>query len=316
MLSYIAYGLGIRSALPLPELVAEEAAADVIIRLGKAKHLLPKATSTEVYPQKAYYESTTEEAYLFWENVGAFLVRRGCEIVVEPAPGVEERVLRLFILGAALSILLQQRGWLVLHASAVTVEGGAVAFLGRSGWGKSTTAAAMHARGHKVVADDVVAVQEEGAECPLIFPGFPQLKLWPEAAVSLGDNVERLPFLHPRFEKRARAVAAEGFSQDPLPLRQIYTLAESHTPEVEPLWAQEALVELVRHSYAVRLVHSVGASSHFLRCASLAKKVSMSRLKRPRSLRESRRPLRERRCRHVQRVRVGQHVSRAGQSRR
>ena len=133
---------------------------------------------------------------------------------------------------------------------------------------------------------DVVAVQEEGAECPLIFPGFPQLKLWPEAVVSLGDDVERLPHLHPRLEKRARAVAAERFSQDPLPLRQIYALAESHIPEVEPLRGQEALMELVRHSYAVRLVHSVGASSHFLRCASLAKNVSMSRLKRPRSLRE------------------------------
>jgi hypothetical protein len=285
MLSYIAYGLGIRSALPLPELVAEEAAADVTIRLGKAKRVLPKATSTEVYPQKAYYESTTEEAYLFWENVGAFSVRRGCEIVVEPAPGVEERVLRLFVLGAVLAVLLQQRGWLVLHASAVAVDGGAVAFLGQSGWGKSTTAAAMHARGHKVVADDVVAVQD-CAEGPVIFPGFPQLKLWPETAVALGDDAKMLPRLHPRIEKRARAVSTEGFSQNPLPLRQIYVLAESHTREVEPLPAQEALVELVRHSYAVKLLRSVGASSHFLQCASLVKNVSVSRLKRSRSLQE------------------------------
>ena len=286
MPSYVAYGLGIRSALPLPELVPKVAAADVAVRLGRAHRLPPEAISVETPYRGAYYQATQEEAYLFWEKVGSFSVRNGCEIIVEPAPGVEERVLRLFILGSALAVLLQQRGRLVLHASAVTVDSGVVAFMGGPGWGKSTMAAAMHARGHKVVADDVVAVQEEGAECPLIFPGFPQLKLWPEAAVSLGDDVERLPHLHPSFEKRARAVAAEGFSQDPLPLRQIYTLAESHTPEVEPLWAQEALVELVRHSYAVRLMHSVGASSHFLRCASLAKSVSMSRLKRPRSLRE------------------------------
>src|SRR4051794_10790794 len=172
MSSYVAYGLGIRSALPLPELVPKEAAADVTIRLGKANRFPSGATCVESPYRGAHYKVTQEEAYLFWEKVGSFSVRYGCEIIVEPAPGVEERVLRLFILGAALAVLLQQRGQLVLHASAVNVGLGVVAFIGGPGWGKSTMAAAMHARGHKVVADDVVAVQEEGAECPLIFPGF------------------------------------------------------------------------------------------------------------------------------------------------
>jgi len=39
MYSYIAYGLGIRSALPLPELTVGEAAQDVVLRLGKVDRL-------------------------------------------------------------------------------------------------------------------------------------------------------------------------------------------------------------------------------------------------------------------------------------
>jgi hypothetical protein len=35
--SYVAYGLGIRSALPLPELVARETVTDVAVRLGKVE---------------------------------------------------------------------------------------------------------------------------------------------------------------------------------------------------------------------------------------------------------------------------------------
>jgi serine kinase of HPr protein (carbohydrate metabolism regulator) len=51
--------------------------------------------------------------------------------------------------------------------------------LGDSVSGKSTLAVALSARGHAMVADDIVAVN---CDCPfpVVFPGFPQLKIWPE----------------------------------------------------------------------------------------------------------------------------------------
>lgn len=277
MFSYFVYGLGIRSALPLPELECSETGIDVVVRLGKVGHL-----PSEVTPEGTRFRVSAEEVCFFYAEVGAFLVRRE-EIVVDPAKGVEERVLRLFILGPALAALLHQRGLLVLHASAVTVNGGTVAFLGGSGWGKSTLATALYARGHSVVADDVTAVQVDGGS-PTVLPGFPQLKLWPEAAAASGYIPEALPRLHPRLEKRAFCVTRR-FSQSPLPLRRIYVLAEGTHQEVEPLRPQEALVELVRHSYTARLLESTGtAASHFLQCARLANRVPICRLKRPRSL--------------------------------
>ena len=279
--SYSAYGLGIHSALPLPELVAGEAGEEVVIRLGQVERL---PSSLDAWGRGFW--ATAEEACYFREDTGAFLARRGREIIAEPASGVEEHVLRLFILGPALALLLHQRGRLILHASAVEVDGGAVAFTGPSGWGKSTSAAVMHSRGHGMVADDITVI-DVGTECPTVFPGFPQLKLWPEALVSLGEVPETLPRLHPLLDKRAHRVIRE-FSRRPLPLRCIYVLAGGAAPAIEPLPPQEALRELMQHWYGTRfgveLLRPSGPSAFFRQCANLANRVTVCRLARPYSL--------------------------------
>lgn len=114
----------------------------------------------------------------------------------------------------------------------------------------------------------------------MLFPGFPQLKLWPEALVSLGDDPEKLPRCNPRFEKRAR-LAADKFSLTPLPIKRVYVLGKSNAPEILPLRPQEALGELVRHTYGAM---GVGSSSHFLECTSIVNKVTICSLRRQKSL--------------------------------
>jgi hypothetical protein len=200
--------------------------------------------------------------------------------VVEPAPGVREEVLRLFLLGPALAVLLYQRGLLVLHASAVAMDGGVVAFLGGSGWGKSTIAASLHQRGYSLVADDAVAVQIEGDRITA-WPGYPRIKVWPDTALALGHPEESLPRLHPQGEKRDLRVSG-GAPQAALPLRCLYVLEEGPHYEIASYGKQQAWMELVRHSYGIRLRHAVDAAAHFSRCVTLAKAVPVRRLIRPR----------------------------------
>jgi hypothetical protein len=235
----------------------------------------------EVADKRLYLKITSEEAIIFLKDVGVFLVRGGREVVVIPAPGVDERLIRLYIVGSVMAVLLYQRGLLVLHASVVDLDGVAVAFLGKSGAGKSSTAAALHARGYNIIADDVAAVNL-GTSPANVFPGFPQIKLSPEAAVSLGYDIESLHLLHPREEKRGLSIT-QGFPQAPLPLRRIYVLAEDAALNIEPLRPQEAVIELVRHSRPTTLFHT-GGVPHFLQCANLAKELTIYRLKRPRCL--------------------------------
>ncbi len=273
--SYHAYGLGIRAAMPLPELTPGVAEEEISIRFGG----LDKPSSEILEKGWGHFSPAPGEDYLFWQDVGSSLVRGGHDIIVDPSPGLDERMLRHFVLGPGLAVLLLQRGHLLLHASAVAVDDEAVLFLGSTGWGKSTTAAALHARGHRLVTDDLAVLQTEDSRC-LVFPGFPHQKLWPEALVSLGDDPEKLPRCNPSFEKRARP-AAHKFSPTPLPIRRIYVLYDGVVTEILPLRPQEALAELVRHTYGAM---GVGNPSHFLECASVVNRVSVCSLRRQKAL--------------------------------
>jgi hypothetical protein len=176
---------------------------------------------------------------------------------------------------------------LVLHGSAISVDGLAVAFLGNKRSGKSCMAAALYAQGHQLVADDAVALDVDGSKSPVVLPAFPQFKLWPEAAAaSLGADPEALPRLHSRVEKRACQVTSK-FARGSVPLGHIYLLDRGPSPEIEPLSPQETMIQLIRHSFVAQFgqqfLQSRGAS-HFLQCAALARNVPTYRLKRPVSL--------------------------------
>ena len=137
------------------------------------------------------------------------------------------------------------------------------------------------------MADDLTAIDMDTG-CPTVFPGFPQLKLWPEAVVSLGETPETMPRLHPRFDKRARR-AVRGFSHRLLPLKRIYLLTAGPAPRIETLRPYEALIGLVPHWYGFRfgdrlLPSGEASASQFRRCALLANGVTVRRLIRPRHL--------------------------------
>ncbi len=178
-------------------------------------------------------------------------------------------------------MLLHQRGYLVLHASAVVCAGGAAAFLGASGWGKSTLAALLHARGHALVTDDVAAIDMAGE--PRVLPGTPQLKLWPDVLASLGEDAEVLPRVHPQLDKRARAIE-HGHHSEPVPLRRLYVLTDAPSRQIQPLSPRQALLELLRHSYGARTLQAVRRVEHFRQCARLASEVPVRRLAAPRNL--------------------------------
>lgn len=284
---YTAYGLTIDSALPLPELPSapHPGDADLVIRIGQVDWSPPSDGR-----QWSYFQVDGRQAYLYWSPVGKFVVRDGRDIIIDPHLEVEEAVIRLPLLGAVLAMALHQRGLFILHASAVAIQDRAAVFLGRKGQGKSTTAASLCSRGHKLMADDVAAIDLSRPHCPVLLPGFPQIKLWPEAAIAaLGDNPETLRRVHPAVEKRARPIDRSHFLQQSLPLKRIYLLADSATARVKPTQSGEAVIKLIANSYIPSLLGEVFQQSsdtllHFQQCVSLAHRQTVYTLERPRSL--------------------------------
>ena len=273
-MNYTSFGLNISSDILLNELMEGESNSDVCIRFEKFKSEKP----AEAQGGK-YFWVMNNTICRSYRGVGSFLIKDGQEILINSLPGTDERIIRVYLLGNILGLILVQRGFLALHGSAISVDNSSVAFLGRSGCGKSTMAAAL-SKDYSLVTDDIVAIDVK--EKPFVYPGFPQLKLWPDAVASLGYNANELPKISPDEEKRA-ARLKDHFSRKPLPLEKIYILEEGETISVEQFGKKDALLELVRNTYPIlALTSGVNISQHFLQCTRVVMDVPICRLTRPR----------------------------------
>jgi hypothetical protein len=80
------------------------------------------------------------------------------------APTAPIGLIAILIAGSVVAYLLSANGRLVLHASAVEVDGAALAFVGQSGQGKTTMATLLCAAGYPLVADDLLPVEPHGTQ--------------------------------------------------------------------------------------------------------------------------------------------------------
>lgn len=279
MHSYDAYGLGICSEVPVPAFAAGTGRADVVIRTADLQDEV-----RDLKAQDRAFDVDASQIRIYLSGIGSFVVRSGREVLVDPAEDVDQRWVQLGIVGPVLAALLVQRDFLILHASCVAVGGDGVAFVGAALEGKSTMAATLHARGHVLVTDDIVAIRFDDAGVPTVFPGFPQFKLWPDALAALGSSPDDLPRIAPNSEKRARRLKRESLSNEPVPLSRIYLLSGGDTPSIEDVPPARAYFALLAHSYGVHWLHSLAPDSTFFGRARLTHSVPVRHLRRPRDL--------------------------------
>jgi len=279
--TYSAFGLAIDSELELADLPAGVAAPDTTVRFGA----IPPRADTVAHGDQRRVAVDVNAVTIFWDGFGAVRIAGGAEIVVDRAPGVDDGFYRQIVQNIALGVALHQRGVFTLHGSAIALPAGAVGFVGWKGAGKSTAASALYARGHTLVADDVMAI-DTAQSPPRVMPGIPSMKLWPASVqAALGEDAGALPALFETTEKRIREVS-DRFATAPQPLRRIYVLAfGGDAPRIEPLSPREALIELVSQSYALRFIGNRGADrSHLQHAQRLASQGLVARLTRPRNL--------------------------------
>lgn len=278
---YTAFGLGISSFLPLPELgesLPEKAGMkpEVFIRPGEVPDFSPDLSGNGYR-----FKTTPCEARLHWDGIGSYLVAGGSSITVDPDPGADERLVCDFLLGQVMAVLLHQRGLFVLHASSVLANGAAVVFLGAPGSGKSTLAAAFQRRGYRLISDDIAAV-EAGGKGAKIFPALPRIKLHQDTAVSLGIKWGSLAEIHSRIDKRSYR-AGHLFSPEPVPVGAIYLLKQGSPFQIKRLCRRDALLKIMRHSYGATLLQKDRAVLHLNLSAKLARAVPVGLVKAHRS---------------------------------
>jgi hypothetical protein len=251
---YHAFGASIHSAVALPDLEPGQGEADLRIIPGRVERAMPPpaADGRSVLVAGA-------DVYLRWAAAGSFYLQRGRTIVYDAAPDALAESLQICLTGPVLGVAMHQRGALMLHASAVQMGDGVVAFLAESGCGKTTLAAALYAQGHTLVSDDVLAVTGVADGAPTVQPAIPRLKLDPDLLGIIGLAAGAARQFHPADRRRA-LWAADRFARGPLPLRRLYVLSIGPSQAVALLSPAETMIALTRHSYAQRILGAPGTT--------------------------------------------------------
>jgi hypothetical protein len=259
---YIVYGLKVTSDVEVPDIPQEafDGKADVNVVLGPVLEAVPE--------QQRSVEFEGDTVTLSWAMLGTFRIESLDRIVVHPKDDEALGNLHLPLFGIVFGVLLHLRGYLTLHASAVSVDGNVVGFLGQKGQGKSTTALALRRAGAGFVSDDVIAAIPEDGRLR-VFCGPPSAKAWPASVEAIGSNPDEYDRLYPEIEKRMLTVPTVDSSQK-MYLHALYVLERSSETSFERLSGTEAMLPVLSNSYAQRFLGVHGATGDHLRLSSLA----------------------------------------------
>lgn len=259
MYQYKAFGLFIEADLEIPELLTADfpsESRDLLIQTHSVAW--PETLGSNVFlathPSEAFYEA---------EDVARFYIHDGRTIFYEKL-SEETRPFRLFLLGSCMGIVLQQRGYIVLHGNAITTDQATcTVFVGHSGAGKSTTAAWFYQQGADILADDVCAVSFDQDGQAYVIPSYPQLKLWEDSAALLKIDTQPLKRIRSDYPKYALPIPDRHYTS-PLPIAKIVEIQkDSH--EVAEATGLQKLKMLTEHSYRFPFIAQMKRTNEYLK---------------------------------------------------
>jgi hypothetical protein len=287
MFFYQTYGVNIHSDFPLTELLQGGEKGDIYIQKGKLKSPPLEPTSINRQGIEASFGGTPQEAYLRWQGIVTLLAKDGNILIVDPdSDNIDPQLLNLYILSEALGLILYQRGLFLLHASAIKIGEQVVIFAGLPGAGKSTTAAAFARCDYTVLADDMVAMSLDSGGKAMVYPGFPQIKIWPSAVKGLGYNPSSLPPLFSGSRKRVLR-QKENFPVEPFPLAHVFILEEGPNLKIIKMAKMEAFFSLSRFfPLPSDLLQGTSLEHHFQQCVQLTGELDIWKVENPKNFDE------------------------------
>jgi hypothetical protein len=209
----------------------------------------------------------------------------GFIISVWPASETDGDTLRHLLLDQVMPRVLSSQGRLVLHASAVFVDGGVIAFAGETGLGKSTLAASQHLAGYPLLTDDGLVLKAESDGIQAI-PGYAGLRLLPEAAAALFKDSSAGKAMASYSCKNRLALTGNN-ANEAKELTALFVLTKPNPEEetaisVSPLSQRDACMELVRNSFQLDVTNHEQVTALFAAAAEAAARLPVFALSYPR----------------------------------
>ncbi|MGH9968594.1 MAG: hypothetical protein ACREBG_12310 [Pyrinomonadaceae bacterium] len=288
----------IESNIALGTAAAEEVPSDWLFRA--IPDVTPSPNSFEWFHQINLPDSTP---WLLLGRQGKSYVLRFLDLA-DFVISIEERVIDCFyqsicsvetvthlLIDQVLPRLVYQQGRLVLHASAVLGPNGVIAFLGDTGWGKSTIAASLCSYGFPHLTDDCLLLVVENGQLMAI-PSYSGFRLWSDSISAIFPQGRSLSNVA-HYTDKQRISADDGalpFCGDRAPVQAFYFLG---SPEADPgqstatisqVSDHEALIEFAKQTYRLDVTDRERLKEEFESLAYLANNSVLRRVTIPRDL--------------------------------
>ena len=168
-------------------------------------------------------------------------------------------LMRHLLLNQIVPRFLASNGALVLHASAVTLKNGkTAAFLGNSGFGKSTLACSFHNEGAQLIDDDCILIMPVGGRVAAI-GGVPGVRLFPDSMNAVFSETLGFDAYSPYTDKQQK-IFSESTSvenKEPALLDAVFLLNDpkleefAGNPLVEEMSGSEAMMAMIYCAFSL-----------------------------------------------------------------
>lgn len=292
---YFAYGTHFRSSwsLPLPVATASGPIDVEIEEVGDTffeRLTLPLAEKAQEVLWFRHCHLANGSDYLCWNGLFEFLISAdGRRVFGRRLSRGTLEFLQTYVMGQVLSIALVRQGMESLHSTVVVVDCEAIAFLGNSGFGKSTLAAAFIHSGYRVLTDDLLVIKKTDRGL-MAQPGPARLKLFPEPAEALLAGHSLGVAMNPYTHKLVYALDSDLVVSNATPIKSCYlleapgTVVQGKELIMRDLSFREACIGLITNSYNTTISDPDRYARQFDFVTDLATKLVVKSLSYPRDL--------------------------------
>ena len=222
--------------------------------------------------------------YVGLRDVGECLVSKdGRQVTCYRFSQANSESFNAYLLGQALSFALVKNGIEPLHATAVVLNGAALAFLGDCGFGKSTLAAEFLQAGHRLLTDDLLVLRKAGRQI-LAYPGSPRIKLLPEMIGRILSDAKTSFPMNPQTQKLVVPLNQDQACHVAVPFAAFYVLPSPNAGvhgssiRIRTLRRKEAFLKLLGSAFNTSIQHPQRLRRQFEATEGLANSIVVKEL--------------------------------------
>ncbi len=186
----------------------------------------------------------SDSTYILRFNTIEFIfIKSSKEVFYKAFKDCSQNEIEHIFFNQVLPLVLNSMGIEVLHASSILTSKGAVAFVGDSGFGKSTIATSLISQGCKLLSDDAVPLVLKDNQV-FTSNGPRKMNLWPRAGKLLNIDLK-----NNELKKSYITLNENQHALGNHPLKHIYFLkpsTERNEIAFMPISGQEAIISLVK----------------------------------------------------------------------